>query len=229
MLIGIIVCMAPWLYRNYIVYNRPVILTVRTTVLTDKFFGKEPLFNYSIRYNSNKDTSSIMAISEVSIPIYQALLDSLKKGEKIESSEERIKNLRNLKKAFSKGHIPHAFSPLEIRLSNFNSYWRPFNFRGYFSGNGFRYIEPWSLRLNIVSILQYGLLLPFFIIGLVLLFFRRNNNGIFLVSIVFIHSFIHTFIAWGIPRYRYPIDAIIIIVAIWGIFESIKIFKKNFS
>jgi len=228
LLIGIIVFMLPWLYRNYLVYNRPVILTVRTTVLTDKFLGYEPLWSYEKSYNSLTKQYRIRTGSEKTIPIYKSIVDSLLSGKQIKSTEENIYGLNNIKEQVSKGNIPVPFNKVKRFWSYFKAFWQPCNFKGNFTGSGYRYEAPWNMRLNITSILQYGILLPFFIYGIYIIFKNKNQIGIFLFVIIFIHAFVHIFITWSNTRYRLPIDSFIIIIAFTGIFnlfEKIKTFS----
>jgi len=86
--------------------------------------------------------------------------------------------------------------------------------------------------MNMVSISQYGLLLPFFLFGIFYLLRKKSSVGIFILLVILTHTFIHTFLAWGSRRYRLPIDGFIIIIAIWAaiiIYQKIKIECYNIN
>lgn len=226
-LAGIALLMTPWLYRNYLVYQRPVLLTIRTTEITDRLFGYEPLWSRDKSYNYNTKQYQIRTESDWNISYYKSIVDSLQAGQQIKSTEEDVFGLNNIKNQVKLGNIPYPFNKARRFWSYFKAFWRPFNFKGNFYGNGYRYEAPWSLRLNLVSIFQYGILIPFFLYGIYVVFRNKNQTGIFLVIIIMIHSFIHTFLLWGLTRYRLPIDGLIIIIAFIGMSELYERFKYS--
>lgn len=225
-LIGIVLCMTPWLYRNYKVIGRPVILTERTTIFTDKLFGYKNNVSFSIRVNSKTGIKRIHPNGEESVPVYEAIVDSLRAGNIVLSTEDQVLGVDAIKKAFSSGVIPYHFGSVKRRWTYFSEYWRPVKFKGSFYGYGYRYADAWKLRMNLISLLQYGLLLPFFIFGIYQILRKKQIDSIFIIFIILAHCFIHVFLAWGSRRYRLPIDGFIIIIAFWGAFilyEKLKL------
>jgi hypothetical protein len=134
-------------------------------------------------------------------------------------------------KAMKNGILPHRFSKLESAWSVFQILWKPVDFNRGYSTTGYRYDGVWSLRHNLSVGLTYGLLLPFALYGIILLFRQRWKIAIFLTSILCYHTLIHVlFIPFTRNRYRIPIDAVIIILGIYGmleVFNRIKL-KKLF-
>jgi len=207
----------PWLIRNYNVYDKVVILTVRTTKFTDKFFGY-PVYDYTKRHNE-----------------YQFIHhwnDSMKNdiinGKEVPGIKRKIYD--NLKLGLTNGSVPHKYSKLEKYYAEFKEFWRPVRFNGGYVGNGFKYKGPsWSLKHNLSQGISYGLLLPFLIIGILMLIREKNKYGILLIIILLIHTYIHVVLDHAINRYRIPIDPFIIIIAFYAInnlclkFKSVRI------
>jgi len=103
MLGGVLLCMIPWLYRNYIVYQRPVVISVRTTVITDKLLGYEPLWDRGVRWNQGINNYRTRPDSEKSNSIYKAVVDSLIAGHKVLRTEDQIFGINAIKKANAEG------------------------------------------------------------------------------------------------------------------------------
>lgn len=204
---GVLVVMTPWLVRNYMVYDRPIVLTERTAKFTDAIFGyDEPI----------KETRKVkITPTKEHIDLYIAWTDSIKKG--LEVKTQNVKYLTGIAKGIENGQEPYPYSFVQRKLSYFNEFWRPYRFKGGFYGSGFRYMDPWSTLLNGSSILQYGLLLPFFFLGCFIAIRQRNRGVIILLAVILVQCFIHVFMAHAISRYRYPIDGMIFLIAFFGI------------
>jgi len=199
----VIFLMIPWLIRNYHVYGRIVILTERTAWITDKYFG----------YTEEADKLEKEKIDK--LVLYDKITKSLLEGKDVQYD---IKYLGKLKKAIKLGYIPHRFNKYERWFAEFKEFWRPFRFKGGFVGHGYRFEGPsWSLKHNLSVGLTYGMLLPFFIIGIFFVLKNTNRYSIFVLCIIIIHTCIHVFLAHVRNRYRIPIDAFIIIIAFYGL------------
>lgn len=212
----VIVLMTPWLIRNYYVYNKIVILTVRTTTLTDKLFG----------YPKDEFTKSIGVILSKEY-LNKAQIDSVLLGLKTTHNNGKQISSEQIE-AMKDGMLPHSFSKIEGYWSILQRLWRPVNLKRSYSKNGFYYESSWSLRHNLSIGLTYGVLLPFAVFGLILLFYKRRKLGIFLLSILFLHTIIHVLIApFTVNRYRIPIDSIIIVLGIYGMIIVYNKVKSN--
>jgi len=202
----ILLLMLPWLIRNYEVYQRPVILSERTANITDKLFG----------YKNDNYFSQEIQISD-------ATLDSIVKG--LPVYDMTMYNL--IQRGISYGSYPVRYSNVQKMYTDFKELWRPFRFSNMWVSEGFRPEGKWSFSHNISIILTYGLLLPFFLIGLYFCFKERNESLPILFGIVIIHTIIHTAFVLSQNRYRIPIDVIIIVVAFYGLTQLLS--KANFT
>jgi len=201
-----ILFMTPWLIRNYEVYKRPVLLSERTSPLIDKYLGYKNPNNFSQE-----------------IQISDATLDSILKG--IPVCDMTVYNL--IQRGMSYGTLPVRHSKPEKAYIDFKELWRPFRFSNMWVSEGFRPEGKWSLSHNISVILTYGILLPFFIIGMFLFLKEKNVLAIVLFLIVAIHTLLHITIVLSQNRYRFPIDIIIIVLAFYGLINLVNIFKSK--
>lgn len=115
------------------------------------------------------------------------------------------------------------------------AFWAPFKLKySYDPLSEYKvFVPPASTTNNINRFLTLGILLPFFVVGIIALFIEKNLFGITLTWVFIIHTFVHilTWIEW---RYILPILPLITIVALYGIKKiwvvilSMK-FVENFS
>ena len=206
----------PWLIRNYIYYGEPVLISIRTTNITNKFIDhsdKILLFDH---------TPNTLYLTKIQIDSVQKGLLSIypNTGEPI--SEEQIKTMKN-------GKTPYQFSTIDKLRSRFYFLWMPFKFNAHYRITGYAYEGPWSLKHNIANCLSYTIFLPFVLVGLIFLVRKRRWQEFFLFGgIMVYHSFIHVaFIPYTRDRYRYPIDFIIIMLAIYAIIYIYDIFRNR--
>jgi 4-amino-4-deoxy-L-arabinose transferase-like glycosyltransferase len=83
---------------------------------------------------------------------------------------------------------------------------------------------------NLNRVLSFGLYLPFMLLGLFLSFSRWRNFVILYLFIV-IHTGIHLF-SWPSPRYRLPVDAVLMVFAALTLVElakQLKIWRRGLS
>lgn len=205
---GIFLLMLPWTIRNAQVYGRPIILTERTAKFTDALFGYSGLDNEVREFKFSPSSVEGKAV-------YTAAVDSLVNGLSLKGSLYEEKTIRSIIEGLEAGKVPRAFTKLEEIVSYSVEFWRPVRLEGNFYGHGFRYMEAWSLRQAFFSIIQYGLLIPFFILSVFYVFRYPQPVVVFLISTIAIHFVIHAFLAHAITRYRYPIDPLIILLAFW--------------
>jgi 4-amino-4-deoxy-L-arabinose transferase-like glycosyltransferase len=84
---------------------------------------------------------------------------------------------------------------------------------------------PWSLRHNIISIASYGALLPFFILGIVTVFARKNRAGMIIAATALYYYLIRLFFG-GSEKARLQIEPLIILLAFFAIFEIVQMVRK---
>jgi hypothetical protein len=204
--ITILILSTPWLIRNYKVYNRPVILSERTAIITDKIFN----------YKNDNYFSQEIQISELT-------LDSIKKG--IPVYDMTMYNI--IQRGLSFGIEPRKYSSLEKMYIDLKELWRPFRFSDMWVSEGFRPEGKWSFVHNISLISTYGILLPFMVIGIYKSLKNKNYVSYLLVFIILLHTLLHITVILSQNRYRIPIDIIVIVFAFYGITEIYSKFKMK--
>jgi len=204
--LAVIILMIPWLIRNYRAYGRIVILTSRTTVFTDKLLGYERLPAYhELKFGGNRWYINPAQIDSV---VSMGTNVRMRSGRPI--SDDQVV-------AMQAGIIPKPMSRLEKYWSALNNLWQPIDLKNSYFHTGYRFDGKWSLKHNLGVGLTYGMLLPFFFLGLLKLVKTQPKLGIFFISILVLHTLIHIlFIVFTRNRYRIPIDPLIIITAFSG-------------
>lgn len=206
-IIGVLIIMIPWLVRNHLVFDRIVVLSVRTAPMTDNIFG----------YDTPTDTIT----SELDKVWYlsEAQIDSVIRGEKSTMGVYHKKVPDKQIRAMRDGILPHQFSTLESYANVFLILWKPVDLSRSYSTTGYRYDGKWSLAHNLTVGITYGLLLPFAIIGFIALFKHRRKIFWLFLSILIWHSLIHMLaIPFTRNRYHIPVDAILIITGVAGMY-----------
>ncbi len=197
----LVLLMAPWLIRNYHVHERPVILTERASMITDKLLGYEEE-NEHIQRNTRIKKS------------LKAYRDSLLAGY---NPEPRSGRMRNVKKGIEKGFKPHTFDPLTKYWKNFLDFWEPIRTQGDLVKKGWIYEKPRTFQQNLIYTALFGILLPFLLVGMVGVFNYRHKWGIAIVTIILLHTVMHVYLGKGVGRYRFPIDPLVLVMAFYGL------------
>lgn len=200
----IAVLSTPWFIRNLQYYNRPVIITERTAGFTDKLLG------YKRERIGKPGWYSDMRLNK-------AELDSIRMGYEMSGVSEESQNY--LRAAMDIGLQPHSFSRMEKIYHNTIELWRVARFQPSLYSAGYAYEAGRSLKHNLATILQFGLLLPFFFCGIVWGLIERRSPIIISLSIIFANWFIHAVLTFGIERYRNPIDPLIMVIAAFGLYK----------
>ncbi len=87
--------------------------------------------------------------------------------------------------------------------------------------------EPaWSTRHNAVSIINYGVMLPFFLLGTVFAVRYRNRIGLMLAAVTLTYFLMRAYLG-GNEQSRLPIDPLIILLAFYGISAVLELFRKR--
>ena len=180
---AVIILSIPWAIRNYVVYNKLVILTTRVESVRKPFFDR--VLN-SNAVSGNSDNNSKKKFGNKSGYFYEKLQ-----------------------------RLSIYWAPMVLRESKFNGY----------------VMLAGSLKYNLGGMLTFGILLPFFIVGSILTI-KKNKLGLFLILFISIQSVLTIGIGlinpW--PRYRYPIDSLVIIIAFYGLYQVLNLKnRKNFD
>jgi len=194
---GIIIILSiPWGIRNYKVYDQIVLLSPRTTAFTSYLWGKKITH---LEYNSYEDVLA---------------RNKQRYGQRFEEYYKQ-----------KAGIAPSDYSKAEVKIKAFINFWQPAYFKPTFITYGYRF-QKWSVAHNLASILFYGIFLPFYILGFILLVKKKKFVGIFLASIPVIHSLLHAYMVSPLERYRSPVTFIIILTSIWAILEILSFTRR---
>lgn len=190
-IIFVLILMIPWGIHNYKKFKQIVILTPRTTVFTSKFWGDN-------------------------------LAESASHFSDDEAKQKLIERWREnaIKFGNKQGLTPRQYGNFEARARAFINFWQPTYFRPVFIQYGFR-PQKWSLAHNVAGLLFYGIYIPFYLAGFVVLIKKKHLVGLFLAFIPIIHSLLHAYMVWPLERYRSPITFIIVMIGTFTLFQII--------
>lgn len=140
-----------------------------------------------------------------------------------DSEEGHVKMLeRHLSKAIEQedksGIVPHLYGNVEKYYKSFIHYWQPAFPNLVYIQYGYRPVK-WSNMHNFAGIVFYGIFLPFYFLGLIQAFVRKQGIILFLAFIPLLHGILHTIMIWPLERYRVPTNSIIVLISIWFINE----------
>ncbi len=145
----------------------------------------------------------------------------------VRSKEKFLDQAKQFEKEY--GVSPREFGRMETKIRAFINYWQPTYFKAQYIVRGYR-PQVWSLKHNLLSLIFYGVFLPFYLIGLIVLVLKRNYLVLFIAFIPFWHSILHSITVSALERYRLPINFIIISIGIWTIlylYDKIKNLLKS--
>jgi len=205
--ITVVFLTVPWSFRNYLAYEDVIVVSYYTLNLTsDELSERGELFDLSeiteaapsLHFNRYND----------SYPL-RAERDSIQEGYNPRNrGEMELRALRKGKEA--------STSFIGRKWYFFRKMWSPVNFGGQYAPFPMAYFEEgYSTGHNVISLLQYGVLLPFAFIGAVSIFSRRMKPAYLMIFVLLLHMLLHL-VTFGIERYRHPVDALIIIVSLFG-------------
>ncbi|HKW15756.1 MAG TPA: glycosyltransferase family 39 protein [Candidatus Krumholzibacteria bacterium] len=79
----------------------------------------------------------------------------------------------------------------------------------------------WSIRHNLVSLVTYGILLPFMLLGIIFALRRKNRTMLILTGSIVSYALFRGFMT-GDDRFRLTIEPLIILLAVYGVSEFVK-------
>jgi len=214
------VLMIPWLIRNYNVYDRPVILAYQTSQFTDKLFGfseKDPQI-LEQEYRSSYSRKNLPAYEKATLDILNGKDPNL----------EKYRYLKDIRMGINEGIIPYSYTFSKNLWEEFKEFYRVCRFKSGYLANGYRFMKKGTMVNNIIYILQYGILLPFFALTILYGMVKKIRTINFLTFVIVIYTCIHIFIEHALIRYRIPIDGIIIMFSIYGFFIFLSVLNIKF-
>lgn len=208
----------PWSVRNYLTYGNIIVVSKYTLCLDCKELSeRNELFN----------TKKIDKVyGTVHFNVYNKNYPSNAERELIKKGKNPNKRKEEEIKLIKKDAYPSK-TIWGRKWYHIKSMWQPFDFAYTYSPFPQAYLDgPWSFKHNLTSILSYGILLPFFLFAVVILINEKCKNIYYLAFPIVIQFILHAG-TFGIERYRYPIDAFIIIVACFGIIKMYSVVKEK--
>lgn len=209
----------PWTIRNYFAYGEVIVISEMTLNLTgDQLSTRGEHFVF-------KDIDSVYTT-----PAFDC-------NENYPTEEERAlvktgfnpNNRSEEELDLIRRDIYPVKSYLGRKLYFIESLWSPFDFTFNYKPFPWANFEgPFSMKHNILSIICYGLLLPFYLYGIILMAGRKNRSWIILLLPVALQFVLHV-LTFGIERYRHPVDAFIIIAGTFGLCNFISVLKNRMT
>ena len=92
-----------------------------------------------------------------------------------------------------------------------------------------QYADERNTQYFIIGLFSFGLLFPFFILGLIRLLYDNNIYSILFIGLILFYSLAHSIIH-GTIRYILPIEPYIILLGSYGLFianQKLLKFRKN--
>jgi 4-amino-4-deoxy-L-arabinose transferase-like glycosyltransferase len=211
-IVFVIVLMIPWTVHNINKFDKVVILTTRTEKYTDQLFGyekNEPYFS--------EDFTDIKGLYY----IHDYQIDSVISGKKtITDAGYNIPPL--WVNVMKEGKMPGPLTGFNAFLSRIVVMYEPFQWTGRWVRTGY-YYEEYSFRHNLISFLFYGIFFLMTLPGFYFFYLRNRTTFYLFISTIIIYTIIHSMlIPYTVWRYRLPLDALFIIVGIFGFFETIQ-------
>jgi hypothetical protein len=210
----------PWTVRNYVRYGEVIVISELTLNITgDNLNPRNEHFDFN-RIDSIYTTPAFDHNPNYPTESERQLI---LKGE---NPNNRSQNEIGL----IKKHVYPVKSYLGRKLYHIHRMWTPVELKSQYAPFPWVFfLNPWSLKHNILSFLSYGLLIPFLFIAIYYSIKSKNKYLYILLLPIAVHFALHV-ITFGLERYRHPIDAFIIIIGTYGIIqiiEKLKIRKKQ--
>ncbi|UCC38335.1 MAG: glycosyltransferase family 39 protein [Candidatus Aminicenantes bacterium] len=205
-----VLLMIPWTVRNYIAYDKIVLINPET----------EALF----KYNTSTIYLSIFYLGQIDV----SMPDKNPTEEERRMIKSGLNPYNRMKEEISaiKKDIYPPTTFFGRKWWYFKEFWRPFRFKGEYRPFPLGKFVLWSFKHNLSSIICYGVLIPFMVLAVIVLFKRKIKAVWFLLFPLFLQCLLHV-ILWSLDRFRNPIDAFIIILGSFGIIFSLNfIFEK---
>jgi len=211
----------PWTVRNHVAYDSFVLINTRTLDLrpSDK---RDPTM--SRRFDKVKEAEGEERRTNPGGPGRYPLQEELRQIELGENPKHRSPE----ELATIRAGIAPPSTYIGQKIYWFKEFWRAARFKGDYSPPPSARFTKWSMRQNIMGTLGYGLLLPFALLGVILLVKQRNRAWVFLLLPIATQTVLHVML-WARNRYRFPIDAFIIILAMYAICEVYRTIRRRYG
>ena len=200
-----LVLYTPWMIRNYLRYDKIVLITLRTSIITDKIFG----------YDNSEN-----AIVDLTTNVTAEKVDSIIAGHTLSTVD--IVTQKNIVHAGKLGIKPYHYNLTERLLYNTMSFWQLFSLRPFMIGSGYKVNFYWGIKSNIIVIFEFSI---FFILSLYAFYQgirKRQSILIFMFCILLLNTMQHAYLGAGLTRYRSVMDPLIYLAAGYTIYQFIS-------
>jgi len=205
----IILLAAPWILRNFLIYNKPLAANSQNLIILKAIFraDRDILFHQKGHLVENKNY------------LFPEEIASIKKGfnPNNRTNDEII--------AIKNDRCPVSTIP-GMLIDNLIVMWSPYIPANYYRHVPACQIEKYSIRHNVSALVCYGILLPFAVIGIIYLVRRQKRIALFLLVWLFFNTIAHVPI-WGHERYRNPMDSLLIILGTYGMVKTCRLIKRS--
>lgn len=211
-LAAFVLMLVPWTVRNIAAYDGFVLINTRTLDLRPKNErSPKPLSRFSdqiLNFKRITETKrSVYPTEKERIMIKQGLNPHNRSKEEIAAVKKDV-------------YPPSGF--VERKLFWMAELWRPVRFSYYYTPFPDAKFQPrWTWPHNLSSLLSYGILLPFMMLGGFFLIKRKNKDALFLFFPILLQTLLHV-LHCGVWRYRVPVDGFIIMIALYGVVQTLS-------
>jgi len=218
----VIIFSVPWAVRNYVAYKDFVLISTfyadpESNVIKE-FMGNSARYSKIIKWDLNNER-----VGTIYNPEYPTEEERELVKEGLNPHNRSKEEINAIKK-----NIYPAATFWGRRWYNLREFWRPFTLRGFYTPFPACKFRIWSLRHNLISIISYGALLPFVLIGIIKMIGDKNRNLWFFILPLFFHTLAHN-VVWGNYRYRIPMDSFLIILGAYGITLAYRFIRTGFK
>jgi hypothetical protein len=200
----------PWQVRNYLRYDRFVLITPRTAMITDPILGYE-----------NRES----VIADLTAKVTQGQIDSIYRDQKPVSVDSVTAN--NILKARQYGLRPHYFNIGERIVYNTAGFWQMVPMKPFLVGSGYKIAWKWSLKWSLMVIAGYTIFFFLSLPAFYLAIRKRHFILLFFGAILLVNTLQHAILGAGLVRYRAVMDPLIFIAATYTISQFIQIRNKQ--
>lgn len=207
-LIIIFIVLFPWIYRQYKVFGEWMIISKFRCEVFTKFLNKDEYKNtahyYGEQYSLKRGRANLQK------RIKEGTLD-----------KEVYERLMEKDRYYSK----HKLIGMLVKAYEF---WRPCNFSYFMMPLSYKKSirDPWSFQHNLDGILHIGILFPFFVIGVIYSFKRKNWFLIMLFVMLAGHTLMHA-LTYVQERYRLIILPYYFIISFFGLFNLLYYLRNK--
>jgi len=186
-LLVVLAASAPWAIRNAVAYDRFVLIDPRAL---DRWANKAKA---SVAGEAESATVPMAAFEARKI----AQFDSL-------STEEQV--------AYRAGIRPKS-GPVNKAVFNLTEFWRLWHTRHeYRPFPDARFAGKWSLEHNVSSLVFMGLLMPFFLLGVLRGIQTADRAILVMTAFIAVHTLLHVAVH-SVTRYRLPIEPFVALIS----------------